>query len=49
MPISRGGITGIMFRHQTGGPITGWAYNQDFAVFNFVEVHVTLSVFILQV
>ena len=22
-------ITGIMFCHQTGGHITGWAYNQD--------------------
>ena len=21
-----GGITGIIFCHQTGGPITGWAY-----------------------
>ena len=25
MLISRGGITGIMFCHQIGGPITGWA------------------------
>ena len=30
-----GGITGIMFSHQTAGPITGWAYsgrayNRDF-------------------
>ena len=23
-----GGITGIMFCHQTGGPITGWAYQR---------------------
>ena len=26
-------ITGITFCHQTGGPITGWAYNRDFTVF----------------
>ena len=24
MLISRGGISGIIFCHQTGGPITGW-------------------------
>ena len=23
------GITGIMFCHQTGGPITGWAYKRE--------------------
>ena len=39
MLIPTGGITGIMFCHQTGGPITGWniswkAYtcNRDFTV-----------------
>ena len=25
-------LVGIMFCHQTGGPITGWAYNRDFTV-----------------
>ena len=37
-----GGITGILFCHQTGGPITGWvyvirrAYNRDFMVFSLI-------------
>ena len=26
------GITGIMFCHQPGGPVTGWAYKRDFKV-----------------
>ena len=29
MLISRGGITGMMFCHQTGGPIIGWAYKRE--------------------
>ena len=24
-----GGTTGITFCHQTGGPITGWAYKRE--------------------
>ena len=28
-----GGTTGISSCHQTGGPITGWAYNQYFTVY----------------
>ena len=27
-----GGLTGITFCHQTGGPKTGWDYTQDFMV-----------------
>ena len=29
MLISRRSITGIKFRHQTAGPITGWAYKRE--------------------
>ena len=28
MLMSRGGTIGMVFCHQTGGPITGWAYKQ---------------------
>ena len=30
MLLSSRGITGIMFCHQNGGLITGWAYKRDF-------------------
>ena len=29
MLISTGGVTGIMFCHQTNGPITVWAYKRE--------------------
>ena len=29
LSISRRGTTGIMFCHQTSGPITGWAYKLE--------------------
>ena len=32
MLYQEGGVTGIMFCHQTGGPITGWPDNRDFTV-----------------
>ena len=29
MLISRRGLTGIMFCHQTGGPMTEWAHKRE--------------------
>ena len=42
MLTSREGIPGIVFLHQTSGPITGWAYkqeafNQDFTVLSLYK------------
>ena len=32
-----GSITGKIFCYQTVGPITGWAYQRHFAVYNLIH------------